>query len=408
MTPNPSLSVLRRIAASLASALAVVIVGHLVTLLVFFLVNDTNPAVFEGVGVIFLPSTLLAFVLLAVAASLGAYRFWFTALAAGLIASVLAAIAGYTLTIVASGSQMTGDAWGFVLQSIAGPHLVFVLAFTVVTVTVGRRAWNLLTGRGAPVGARPERRIALVRIPASNLADGQVTHIERSNVDTELADQQWENYVQALDAAGWETVEVPAADTHADSVFVEDTIVMFGSTAVVGSPGSAPRIGETEAVEEKARELGQRIERIEAPGTLDGGDVLKVGRTVYVGRGGRTNAEGIRQLRAIVGPLGYSVVAVPMNKALHLKTAVTALPDGTIIGLPSLLEDTSIFERFLAVPEAEGAAVVVLDHDTVLMSSAAPKTAALIEDLGYRVVPVDISEFEKLEGCVTCLSVRVR
>lgn len=408
MTHNPPLPVLRRIAASLASALAVVVVGHLVTLLVFFVANDTNPAVFEGVGIIFLPSTLLAFILLAVAASLEAYRFWFTAVAAGLISSVLAAIAGYTLTIVGSGTQMTGDAWAFVLQSIAGPHLVFVLAFTVVTATVGRRVWNLLTGGGASASNRPERRIALVRIPASNLAEGQVTHIERSEIDTELADQQWENYVQALDAAGWQTVEVAAADTHADSVFVEDTIVMFGSTAVVGSPGSEPRIGETEAVEQQARELGQRIERIETPGTLDGGDVLKVGSTVYVGRGGRTNAEGIRQLRAIVGPLGYSVVAVPMTKALHLKTAATALPDGTVIGLPSLLEDTSIFERFLAVPEAEGTAVVVLDHDHVLMSSAAPQTAAMIEDLGYRVTTVDISEFEKLEGCVTCLSVRVR
>src|SRR5690554_1158776 len=408
MTINPPISMLRRIAASLASAAAVVVVGHLVTVLVFFIVGGADPAVFQGVGDVFLPSSLLAFILLAVAASLGAYRFWYTAIAVGLIASVAAAIAGYAVAIAASGSDLNAEAWAFLLQSVTGPHLVFIIAFTVVSATVGRRVWNLLTDRGASVRPAPERRIALVRPPASNLAEGQVTHIERSVVDSELADQQWEAYVQALDAAGWETVDVDPADTHADSVFVEDTIVMFGSTAVVGSPGSEPRIGETEAVEEKARELGQRIERIEAPGTLDGGDVLKVGRTVYVGRGGRTNAEGIRQLRPIVGALGYSVVAVPMNKALHLKTAATALPDGTVIGLPSLLEDTSIFERFVAVPEAEGTAVVVLDHDHVLMSAAAPQTAAMIEDLGYRVTTVDISEFEKLEGCVTCLSVRVR
>jgi dimethylargininase len=408
MTQTPPLSMLRRIAASLASAVAVVLVAHLVTVLVFFIVGGSDPAIFQGVSDVFLPSTLLAFILLAVAASLEGYRFWYTAIAVGLISSVLAAVAGYALVIASSGTPLDGQAVPFLLQSIAGPHLVFILAVTVVAATLGRRVWNLVADRGASAGTAPARRIALVRIPASNLAEGQVTHIERSEVDTELADQQWEGYVQALDAAGWQTVEVAAADTHADSVFVEDAIVMFGSTAVVGSPGSEPRIGETEAVEEKARELGQRIERIEAPGTLDGGDVLKVGRTVYVGRGGRTNAEGIRQLRAIVGPLGYSVVAVPITKALHLKTAVTALPDGTVIGLPSLLEDTSIFERFLAVPEAEGAAVVVLDHDTVLMSAAAPQTVALIEDLGYRVNTVDISEFEKLEGCVTCLSVRVR
>ena len=408
MTQNPSLSVLRRIAASLASALVVVVVAHIVTVLVFFIVGGSDPAIFQSVSDVFLPSSLLAFILLAVAASLEAYRFWYTSIAAGLIAAVLAAIAGYALFIIGSGSQLNAEAWAFLLQSISGPHLVYILATVIITATLGRRIWNLLTGRAASAGTAPERRIALVRLPASNLAEGQVTHIERTQVDTELADQQWEAYVQALDAAGWETVEVAAADTHPDSVFIEDTIVMFGSTAVVCSPGSEPRIGETEAVEAKARELGQRIEHIETPGTLDGGDVLKVGRTVYVGRGGRTNAEGIRQLRAIVGPLGYSVVAVPMKKALHLKSAVTALPDGTVIGLPALLEDTSIFERFLAVPEAEGAAVVVLDHDSVLMSSAAPQSAALIEDLGYHVTTVDISEFEKLEGCVTCLSVRVR
>ncbi|HEU4808774.1 MAG TPA: dimethylarginine dimethylaminohydrolase [Homoserinimonas sp.] len=408
MTQNPPLSMLRRIAASLASAVAVVVVAHLVTVLVFFIVGGSDPAIFQGVSDVFLPSSLLAFILLAVAASLEGYRFWYTSIAVGLIASVIAAISGYAIFVAISGSVLNAEAWTFLLQSVSGPHLVFIIATTIITATVGRRVWNLLTGRGVFIGTAQERRIALVRLPAGNLAEGQVTHIERSEVDTELADQQWESYVQALDAAGWETVEVAAADTHADSVFIEDTIVMFGSTAVVGSPGSESRIGETEAVEEKARQLGQRIERIETPGTLDGGDVLKVGRTVYVGRGGRTNAEGIRQLRAIVGPLGYSVVAVPMKKALHLKTAVTALPDGTIIGLPSLLDDTSIFERFIAVPEAEGTAVVVLDHDSVLMSSAAPKTAALIEDLGYRVTTVDISEFEKLEGCVTCLSVRVR
>ncbi|MHA6695476.1 dimethylargininase [Homoserinimonas sp. A520] len=408
MTQNPPLTMLRRIAASLASALAVVVVAHLVTVLVFFIVGGSDPAIFQGVSDVFLPSSLLAFILLAVAASLEAYRFWYTSIAVGLIAAVVAAIAGYALVVVGSGSALDAEAWTFLLQSVTGPHLVYIIATTIITATLGRRVWNLLTARGARTGNASERRIALVRLPASNLAEGQVTHIERTTVDTELADQQWENYVQALDAAGWETVEVAAADTHADSVFVEDTIVMFGSTAVVGSPGSESRIGETEAVEAEARRLGQRIERIQTPGTLDGGDVLKVGRTVYVGRGGRTNAEGIRQLRAIVGPLGYSVVAVPMTKALHLKTAATALPDGTVIGLPSLLEDTSIFERFLAVPEAEGTAVVVLDHDSVLMSSAAPKTAAMIEDLGYNVTTVDISEFEKLEGCVTCLSVRVR
>jgi dimethylargininase len=249
---------------------------------------------------------------------------------------------------------------------------------------------------------------ALVRLPAANLAEGQVTHIARSVIDAEKADAQWDAYVAALIDNGWDTVEVPVAPEAPDSVFVEDAVVIFGDLAVLTSPGHESRRSEIAGVEDTVRELGLRIARIELPGTLDGGDVLKVGTTVYVGRGGRTNAEGIRQLRSIVAPLGYTVVAVPVTRVLHLKSGVTALPDGTVLGYPPLVDHPELFDRFLAVPEETGVAVVVLDEHTVLMAESAPRSAALVADLGYRVVTVDIGEFEKLEGCVTCLSVRIR
>ncbi|MCU1545351.1 MAG: dimethylarginine dimethylaminohydrolase [Homoserinimonas sp.] len=399
---------LRRIAASLVSALAVAAVAHFAAVLAFFAAGGGDPAYFISLSDFFLPASLVAFVLLALFAVLEGYRFWFTAVATGLVASVVAVLAGSMLVIMLDGTVIGSDVAAYVIQGLGGPHLIFIVAATIAAATLGRRIWKVMGGGQATVSATAERRIALVRLPASNLAEGEVTHIARTDVDTELADHQWENYVEALNDNGWETQEVAVADQHADSVFIEDTVVLFGTCAVIASLGAESRVGESTDVELTIRELGLRVERIELPGTLDGGDVLKVGRTVYVGRGSRTNAEGIRQLRAIISPLGYSVVAVPMSKALHLKTAATALPDGTVIGLPALLDDTSIFERFLAVPEAHGAAVVVLNHDAVLMSRAAPLTAALIADLGYRVVTVDISEFEKLEGCVTCLSVRVR
>jgi dimethylargininase len=150
------------------------------------------------------------------------------------------------------------------------------------------------------------------------------------------------------------------------------------------------------------------VRRIEWPGTLDGGDVLKVGRTVYVGRTARTNDAGIAQLRAIVEPAGWSVVAVPVTKVLHLKSAVTALPDGTVIGRAGNVDDRGAFPAFLEVPEASGTAVVDLGDGALLMSSDAPRSAELFRARGYEVVPVAITEFEKLEGCVTCLSVRIR
>jgi dimethylargininase len=191
-------------------------------------------------------------------------------------------------------------------------------------------------------------------------------------------------------------------------VFVEDTVVMFRNVAVLARPGADARRAEVAEVEKVVESLGCSINRIRAPGTLDGGDVLKVGSTVYVGRGGRTNADGIRQLRAILTPLGATVVAVPVTKVLHLKSAVTALPDGSVIGYTPLVDDAAIFERFVAVPDESGAHVVLLGDDRLLVAADCPRSVELFIDLGYEPVVVDISEFQKLEGCVTCLSVRLR
>jgi dimethylargininase len=247
-----------------------------------------------------------------------------------------------------------------------------------------------------------------VRRPGHRLTEGLVTHVERTPVDLPAAIRQWETYVDVLREAGWTVVEVPEAPDCPDAVFVEDTVVMYRNVAVISRPGADERKPEVVDVEKVLEDLGCSINRIRPPGTLDGGDVLKVGDTVYVGRGGRTNGEGIRQLRVILEPLGAQVVAVPLSRVLHLKSAVTALPDGTVIGYPPLVDDVSVFPRFLPVPEEEGSHVVLIGGDRLLMSAAAPRSAELFRDLGYTPVEVDISEFVKLEGCVTCLSVRLR
>lgn len=249
---------------------------------------------------------------------------------------------------------------------------------------------------------------ALVRRPSPQLAAGLVTHIERQPVDYELASRQWQGYLAALTDCGWNTIEVPAADNCPDGVFVEDAMVMFGNFAVITRPGAASRRPEIDAMPEVLADMKIEMARIETPGKLDGGDVLKVGTDVYVGIGGRTNPEGVRQLRQVITPLGFSLIAVPVTKVLHLKSAVTALPDGTVIGYEPVVDDWRIFPRFRAMPEESGAHVVVLDEERVLMAADCPSSVALVESLGYDVVTVDISEFEKLEGCVTCLSVRLR
>ncbi len=251
-------------------------------------------------------------------------------------------------------------------------------------------------------------KLALVRRPSPRLADGLVTHISRTPVDVELATQQWAGYVAALEANGWATTEVTPAPGLPDSAFVEDTMVVFRDVAVVARPGADERKPEVAAAADAVSAFGYRIVTIEAPGTLDGGDVLKVGDTIYIGNGGRTNLEGITQVAAAFQPLGATVVTVPLTKVLHLKSAITALPDGTIIGWPPAVDDVSLFPSFVAVPEESGSHVVVLDDHTLLLSADCPQTAALLRGRGYTVVTVDISEYIKLEGCVTCLSVRLR
>ncbi|TXN32612.1 dimethylargininase [Lacisediminihabitans profunda] len=400
--PVPSL---RTFAAAVLSALAVAVMTQAVTVLLFFVGAGADSATLVQLGDYFLGASLCVFVVLAIFGVVGVYRYWYVRVVAALVAGVVAALVGTALTIVLRGTALSPSILSQLFATLIGPNLVFVIVVVLSTLTVGVWVFSRVTGAPATPG---ERRIALVRAPADNLAEGEVTHVDRTAIDTDLANDQWDAYVAAFADNGWDIVEVPVANTLADSVFIEDAVVLFGDTAVITSPGAESRRDEIVDAEATVREAGLRVERIVLPGTLDGGDVLKVGSTVYVGRGGRTNAEGIRQLRAIVARLGYTVVAVPVTKALHLKSAVTALPDGTVIGYPPVVDDPAIFDRFLAMPEEGGAHVVTLAPDTVLMAASAPASAALIADLGYRVVTVDISEFEKLEGCVTCLSVRVR
>lgn len=251
----------------------------------------------------------------------------------------------------------------------------------------------------------------LIRPPGPRLIDGLITHIERQPVDLSLARRQWGDYVEVFADRGWEIVEVDGADDCPDAVFIEDTMVMFKGVAVMSRPGAATRQPEVVAVENAVRSLGVPVHRlvdIDPSAHLDGGDVLKISDAVFVGRGGRTDSAGITALAAILEPMGAQVIPVPVTKVLHLKSAVTALPDGTVLGWDPVVDDPSVFQSYVSVPEESGAHVVVLDPETVLMATSAPRTVQMFKDRGLQVLTVDISEYEKLEGCVTCLSVRLR
>jgi dimethylargininase len=251
-------------------------------------------------------------------------------------------------------------------------------------------------------------RVALVRRPSARMAEGIVTYGECRPVDAGLAAEQHAAYVETIADAGWTIFQVPLADELPDSAFVEDTLVVCDGLAVLTRPGAPERRAELTGAEEAARSLGLEIARIEEPGTLDGGDVLQVGTTLYAGRGERTNSEGIAQLTGLVARRGFTVVPVPLHGVLHLKSAVTALPNGAIVAADRSLLDTSPFPTLRVVPEEAGSHVILLGDRTLLMAASAPRSAELFEDWGFDVIVVDIGEFEKMEGCVTCLSVLIR
>jgi dimethylargininase len=247
-----------------------------------------------------------------------------------------------------------------------------------------------------------------VRRPSPRLAEGIVTHVERRPVDPALALEQWQGYVEALRAHGWRIAEAPPADDLPDATFVEDAAVVLGGRALLTRPGAPQRRPEVASVGATLEGLGLRTASVEAPATLDGGDVMAVGGTVYAGIGGRTNADGARALGQALAPAGMTVVPVAVSRVLHLKSACTALPDGSVLGYPDALDDPNVFPRFVAAPEEAGAHVVRLGGNALLMAAGAPRTAELLAGRGWEPVEVEIGELEKLEACVTCLSIRVR
>ena len=246
----------------------------------------------------------------------------------------------------------------------------------------------------------------LVRAPSRTMGDRAVAPVARVPVDVKRARRQWDSYVETVTHAGWQTTVVAEAGSCPDGVFIEDLVVVFDDVAVITRPCAISRRPEVRGLEESLEPLGYTIHRIDAPGTLEGGDVLAVGDTVYVGRGGRSNAEGIDQLRTILEPHGATVVAVPMGRALHLTSALTALPDGSIIGYVPALVNPDLPE----VPRRPGVAGVERRaagrRHRADRGRLSPQRT-LIAGLGFEVVSVDIGEFQKREASVSCLSVRL-
>jgi dimethylargininase len=249
--------------------------------------------------------------------------------------------------------------------------------------------------------------IAITRAVSPRMAECELTHYERQPIDVALAEKQHEEYEDALRMLGCEVDHAPELPFHPDSVFVEDCAVVLDELAIITRPGVESRVGEVHTMAETLESYRKRLHYIESPGVLDGGDVLRIGRQLWVGLSGRSNVAAVAQLQELLIPMGYSVVGVKVNGCLHLKSAVTQIGPDTLLLNPGWI-DSNIFKQYNLIethPDEPCAANALLVGETVIYPVDYPLTALRLAEAGIDLWLIDNSEVIKAEGGVTCCSV---
>ena len=247
--------------------------------------------------------------------------------------------------------------------------------------------------------------LAITRPVPASLAECELTHLDRVPIDVGRASAQHQAYEAALTSLGCTIRHLPAADDLPDSVFVEDVAIVLDEVAVITRPGAVSRRAERDSVAPVLSEYRELV-ALSAPGTLDGGDVLRLGRTLYIGLSTRTNDDGARQLARLVRRFGYEVRCVQTSACLHLKSAATALAADRVLCNPAWLDSWAFegVELVNVAPEEPHAANVLRVGDALLCAAAHERTAGELRARGYLVDVVDVSELAKAEAGVTCCS----
>jgi len=251
---------------------------------------------------------------------------------------------------------------------------------------------------------------AIVRLPGADLATCELTHLERQSIDMARATEQHAAYRSALEETGWTLEVLPALPGHPDAVFVEDTAIVLDDVAVLTQPGAESRRGEVPSIGQALAPHRQVLNMDDLPpgSTLDGGDVLRIGDVIYVGQSTRSNHAGLKGLAHLLLPHGYRVKAVQVTGCLHLKTACTHLGGDDLLVNPRWV-DLSLFAGMEATEvhpsEPEAGNALAIDNGKLLMPASFPRTAERLEARGWQVQRVDVSEYQKAEGAVTCLSI---
>jgi dimethylargininase len=276
-----------------------------------------------------------------------------------------------------------------------------VAGIEILPEDLGRDSGNIV------LPERPSKLIALTRAVPPTLADCELTHIRRTAVNLRRAVEQHRRYEEALVELGCVVRRLPETPALPDSVFVEDTAVVLPELAIITRPGAASRRAETASVAKALAAYRVPLAFIRAPGTLDGGDVLYIDRCIYVGRSSRTNAAGLRQLEDLVSPHDYRVRAVAVSGCLHLKSAVTAVAEHTVLINPAWAEAGAFagFEQIIVHPAEPCAANALRIGAAVIYAESWHRTRQRIEEHGIRVRPVETGELAKAEAGVSCCSI---
>jgi dimethylargininase len=251
--------------------------------------------------------------------------------------------------------------------------------------------------------------IAITREISPRFAECEITHIERTPIDLNLARIQHHGYVNAIRELGCEVIELPAEPDLPDSVFVEDTAFILSEVAVITRPGADSRKLEIDSIIQVLTPLVELL-RVREPATIDGGDVLVLEKRIYVGLSTRSNQQAIDQLNQMLNVYGYSVIGVDLDDCLHLKSAVTRVDDQTLLinknwVNPNLFENFDLIEIDLSEPNAANCLPV---GDSIIFPTSFPRTCEKLEKRGYDVITVDVSELAKAEGAVTCCSLIIQ
>jgi dimethylargininase len=251
---------------------------------------------------------------------------------------------------------------------------------------------------------------AVVRPPSANFADG-LTSAALGTPDVTRALKQHAAYCEALERAGLELVRLPEDPAHPDATFVEDTAVLSSRCSVLTRPGAASRAGEVAAIGRALSSFVPELHAIDPPGTLDGGDVCDADGHFFIGVSRRTNWDGAAQLAALLTEAGHTSACIDIRAVpdiLHLKSGIASLGDGRIVAIDSLIDHPALKHHELVhvPPGEEYAANCVRVNDRVLMAAGFPRMQKVLERLGYDVIVLDMSEFEKMDGGLSCLSLR--